>query len=536
MDSMGDRVQMGPRRAQLMRALAAPGAVAVVVALVYLPVLGYGFVYDDYHLCYRVPWPDVARAFVGPWDRHGIESPYYRPLVVVSHAVDARVHGVNAVGCHLTNVLLHVGVVLLVYRLLRQLAFPSGVACAACLAIGLSPLAVPTATWISERTDSLAALFFLLACSLFLSYRRTQRRGFYFLTLLTVVLALGAKETAGVLPLFLIVMDVVLTKWWQHRLPPVRRLVREWGPLLLLLAAYAGICAVLLDPGRSLGESVGKPWATLLAYVRLLSAAWFPGFALRSHWLMANAAFPLKPPLALTQSALYCVAFGTALLLAWRAKDRAEASGGNPLLFGVLSTAVACLPLVLRWDFRLLYLPACFVAVGYAELIRLGLSATSKARHLAIAAWACVIVSHLSTTIAYRPIFAEGSAHMVNLDMRVCRRWYGQLAEDQQQVLAGKLTRYAAGIEATLRESADHERVGGDDPRLYVERGRLCHLRALCCLDAAARGWFEQAVGELERALRCGAEGDVRRRALSGLRDARQELDWCDDAPSWLAK
>ena len=520
---MNDEIRMTKEwRTRVRRVLVGPGAVAAVVALAYLPVLGYGFVYDDYHLCHRVPWGDVAGAFVGPWDRHGIESPYYRPLVVLSHAVDARVYGANAVGCHLTNVLLHVGVVLLVYRLLRQLAFSAGVAGAACLAIGLSPLAVPTVAWISERTDSLAAIFSVLACSLFLSYRQTNRRGLYFSALVAVGLALGSKETAAVLPLMLIVMDVVLAKWRQHRLPPIRQLAVEWAPLLLLLAAYAGICATLLEPSRSIGGSAGKPLTGLLAYGRLMSAAWFPGFALRSRWLMANAAFPLKPPLTLAQAALYSVAFGVALLLAWRAKARGEAAGTGLLLFGILGAAVACLPLVLRWDFRLLYLPACFVAVGYAELIRMGLSARSRARYLAFAAWACVIVSHLSTTIAYRPVFSEGSAHMVNLDMRVCRRWYGQLAEEQQRVLAEKLARYAAGIEATLRDSADP----GGDRRRCVERGRLCHMRALCCLDVAAKEWLERAVGEFERALRGGAEGDVRGRALSGLRDARQELEW----------
>jgi len=514
--------------------LAAPGAVATVVVLVYLPVLGYGFVYDDYHLCYRVPWGDVARAFVGPWDKHGIESPYYRPLVVVSHAIDARVYGTNAMGCHLTNVLLHVGVVLLVYRLLRQLAFSPGVAGTACLAIGLSPLAVPTVAWISERTDSLAALFSILACSLYLSYRQTHRRSLYFSALVAVVLALGSKETAGVLPLMIILMDVVLTKCGRHGLPPLGRLAGEWAPLLLLLAAYGSICGMLLDPGRSIGESARKPLTALLAYVRLTSAAWFPGLALRSRWLMANAAFPLKPPLAWGQAALYFAAFGAALWFAWRARTKGESPGTSLLPLGISSTVVACLPLVLRWDFRLLYLPTCFVAIGYAELIRLGLSARSRARYLATAAWACVIVSHLSTTIAYRPIFSEGSAHMANLDMRVCRRWYGRLAREQQQVLAEKLARYAAGLEETLRDSDDREQMGRPSPRWCVERGRRCHMRGLCCLDDGAKPWLERAIREFEQALRSGARGEVSRQARCGIRDARQELAWLGAPPTPL--
>src|SRR5438046_7897250 len=56
----------------------------------------------------RVAWDHVLRVFHMDWGERGSWASvrYYRPLVVLSQAIDASIWGIRPLGYHLTNVLL----------------------------------------------------------------------------------------------------------------------------------------------------------------------------------------------------------------------------------------------------------------------------------------------------------------------------------------------------------------------------------------------------------------------------------------------
>ena len=137
--------------------------------LVYLPTLGFDFVFDDKHLVVsnaflREPW-SALRAFAHPfW--YGTPfwmSAYYRPVVVASLAVNGRLLGWGPAGFHLVSVALHAANTALLLTLALRLGLPRRAA-----SLGAALFAVhPAASWavasIVARVDSLAALFLLLA-------------------------------------------------------------------------------------------------------------------------------------------------------------------------------------------------------------------------------------------------------------------------------------------------------------------------------------------------------------------------------------
>ncbi|MBM3315010.1 hypothetical protein FJY71_04105, partial [candidate division WOR-3 bacterium] len=147
---------------------------------VYLPTLRYDFVWDDIALVVEnpdlklaSPLPLFGRSFMQHQSRQELRpDKYYRPLVVASLWFDARVWGPRPFGFHLTNLVLNTAAALLAVLLLLRL-FPGRFwpPLLAGLGFALHPAHVESVTFVSGRTDILAAVFVLSALLLLLSWR-----------------------------------------------------------------------------------------------------------------------------------------------------------------------------------------------------------------------------------------------------------------------------------------------------------------------------------------------------------------------------
>jgi len=158
----------------LFRILALAGILAACLAA-YGASLRYDFVSDDLHLivdrlpAYQKSFP-IAEAFSHNFWKGGAygalpgeAKDYYRPLVTLSYAADARIWGARAFGFRLTNLLLHAVASWLVMLLLLRLGIGRAIALAAALLFALHPIHVSNVAWISGRTDLLCAVFLLIA-------------------------------------------------------------------------------------------------------------------------------------------------------------------------------------------------------------------------------------------------------------------------------------------------------------------------------------------------------------------------------------
>ena len=185
-----------------------------VVAL--LPSLFAPFVADDYfHVVVASQLREgLARGWVLPidlagtwWTPHGLSVEYFRPLVVISFAIDRFLYGAHAAGYHLTNLALHGAATLLAWSIARRVLGAGFGARAAAALFAVHPCHVQAVGWISGRTDVLAALLYMAALLLYLE-SRGRRPGaaalFVGLSLSVFFLALLAKEMAITLPAILL--------------------------------------------------------------------------------------------------------------------------------------------------------------------------------------------------------------------------------------------------------------------------------------------------------------------------------------------
>src|SRR4029077_10743741 len=240
-------------------------AVAVVTFAIFVPALRNEFVrWDDFDLLGQNPhyrglgWSELG------WMFTTFHTGHYQPLSWITFAVDYLIWGMEPLGYHLTNLVLHAANAALFYfislRLLSlafSIPYPSAdlrlkaAAGFAAFFFAIHPLRVESVAWATERRDVLSGLFFLATVLCYLQAAATSNQIRYRQRLVAAVafyvLSLLSKASGVTLPLVLVVIDVYPLrrlgpgKWFG---PLTRRTWWEKVPFLLL-ATLAGIIAPL---------------------------------------------------------------------------------------------------------------------------------------------------------------------------------------------------------------------------------------------------------------------------------------------------
>ena len=262
---------------------------ALAAALLYLPALRGGFVWDDPLFLVDTPFYREAADWDAALTRPFLLSPnYYRPLAVATFLAKLRLFGLNPAAFHLTNLLLHALNAALVGALAARLTGARGAradgrrllpALAAGLLYAAHPALVESVGFISARFDLLMTT--LLLATLNLEQRLTGWRA-------AVALAVGAALALLTKEMAVGLLAVYPLWWWATRAGWDRRAVRSdllprWG------AVAAGSALALLARGLALG-ALWRPEAgnallagDLLSHA-LLALRTFGEYALLALW------------------------------------------------------------------------------------------------------------------------------------------------------------------------------------------------------------------------------------------------------------
>lgn len=165
---------------------------------------GHQFVVDDRARILSNPLVTDASRFIDIFSRPSdptseVATGLYRPLTVLSYAINSWVTGPHYDGFHLVNRLLHVLITLMVFWCIRLLiAKPPEVALFSALIFAAHPIQTEVVTYVSGRPDALAMLFFAAAWFYFLRLRTSGRPSGKYLWLSTIYyfLSLLSKENA----------------------------------------------------------------------------------------------------------------------------------------------------------------------------------------------------------------------------------------------------------------------------------------------------------------------------------------------------
>ena len=349
----------GAPMASMAHSALAVAALCLLVAVSYFPALSAGFVWDDVVLTKARPlhaWSGLAQVWFAPRTLFPYEAHYW-PLLYTTFWLEHKLWGLAPLGYHLVNLLLHTGVVLLLWRLLRRLEVPGAWFAAAVFAV--HPLHVESVAWVIGRKDILATAFYLAAVLAYIRFAEMRRERHYLLAVVLFVLGLLSKSIIITLPVALL-----LWHWWRHGRVTLADGSRTlpfflvgFGIALADYVYYAGneqisFAYTLLERGLIAAHALAFYTGKLLWPAGLIGIYphWEPGIGDALAWGGA-AGF------AAVVAVLWC----------WRRQ-----LGRGPLA-GVLFFAVALSPMLGFVDFG--YMQFSFVADRYQYLAGIGLIA-----------------------------------------------------------------------------------------------------------------------------------------------------------------
>ena len=307
-----------------------------------------------------------------------------RPLVNLSLAINYAAGGLHPHGYHVVNLAAHVACALLLFGIVRRTltgtraaspsafseAYPTILALSCAVIWLVHPLESEVADYISARTESLMAMFYLL--TLYASIRSADARGRSVWTpaaLAACAFGMACKESMATAPLMVVLYDRVF------RFSSWKRLIGSRWPLYVGLAASWAVLAALIWQGpraHSAGFSADaglvtavSPWVYLLnqaimivRYLRLV--VWPLGLILD---------YGVPRPVTLGEAAPYAIAIAVLLAAASAAWIPRLRWGGFAFLgawfFITLAPASSLVPVYTEAGAeRRMYLPMMAVAVA----------------------------------------------------------------------------------------------------------------------------------------------------------------------------
>ncbi|QBB71346.1 hypothetical protein ELE36_13840 [Pseudolysobacter antarcticus] len=272
-------------------------ALCAITALVYWPALRSYFVFDDFTL---VTYSRLLRNPLLPFvQEHFPGSPYFRPLGMALWWLSVQCFGNAIKPQYAINLLLHIAVTLVLWRLLRTLTSHRLLAWLVALLFAVHPIAIGTSLWLADRFDLLGALFGFAALRAAYRYRSAAKLRYLLLTLMLLLLALAAKETS------LVMIGAIGIVWIWPRADSQRYWSGEVRASALLLAVGIGwfgwrAWMVGFSPSGSLVSD-----APLLQVIANGAMRWGEDFL---RYLVAWARLPLVAQIVFTVAALVVIA------------------------------------------------------------------------------------------------------------------------------------------------------------------------------------------------------------------------------------
>jgi Flp pilus assembly protein TadD len=352
-----------PTPARSSHVVLAAAMVALVAILPFANALSNGFVLDDVGIVVKSPQirdlGNVGRMFsTDYWTGSGAEqSPVdaglYRPLTVLTYAVNYAVSGLSAPAFHATNIVLHAAVAVVLFFVALEIFGVTAPAFATAAIFAVHPIHTEAVTSIVGRAEILAALFVLLAFWIGRSraaddmtrgpgwlaneWSRAAATGGLYL------LGLFSKETAATLPAIFLADD------WLRR-ASLRRdgqsLVAMLAPRYLALALALAIYGAFRAHAVTHSAAVWKGFVDVSTGARVLTASRvlfeylglfvFPRTLLADYWLPD---VPIAHTLAEPMVLLSLLVWSSFIALAFT-----RARGETTLWFGIAWFFITILP------------------------------------------------------------------------------------------------------------------------------------------------------------------------------------------------
>lgn len=439
-----------------------------------------------------------------------------RPLVRLTIAFNRWISTTDTFGYHLVNLAVHVAAALVLYGIVRRTLVrvagtdqvrSDGFAFSAALVWLVHPLQTQAVSYISQRAESLAGLFFLLTLYFFVRAAASARpAAWQAAALATLVLGMGTKEILATAPLLLWLYDRTFLAGSFLGALRLRK-----GFYAALTCATLALIAWFIAPLFFGSETAGFRVETVSSadYARTqpgvilhyLALAFVPrGQCFDSMWPLARV-----PGDWLPQS----IALGALLVAAlWALARRAWLGFAGAWFFVTLAPTSSFVPIQDVAVEHRMYLPlAALVVVVLGALWKA--CALACPRRPSTPVWVALVLASVlaGASSARNRLYRDAEAMWSDVLSQAPHNWRAHLALGTVQLQAGKNAEAARSFERSLEL--------GPRPNTYLELGRAysrmgAHEEALRAFDAADRMRPLHAETLLDRGIAYLRKGDPR--------------------------
>lgn len=224
----------------------------------------------------------------------------WHPLTWMSHMIDCQLYGLNPAGHHVTNLLLHIANIILLFVLFRRMTGALWQSAFIAALFALHPLHVESVAWTAERKDVLSTFFWMLTMIAYLRYVEQPAMKRFLPVILSFGLGLLAKPMLVTLPFVLLLMDY----WPLHRIqftesrdkikskslkhwdlkankPVILQLVREKIPLFVLAVLSSVVTFIGQQRGGAVESLAASPIHirianALVSYLQYIGKTFWP--------------------------------------------------------------------------------------------------------------------------------------------------------------------------------------------------------------------------------------------------------------------
>ncbi len=224
-------------------------SIFILVFISYFPAINGGFIWDDDTFLTDNPImakPDALKRF---WVT--TEAPDYFPLVSTTLWLQRLIWGLNPMGYHIFNIVLHAFNGVMLWLILYKLRFRSAWLAAAIFAV--HPVHVESVAWITEIKNLQSTFFFMLSLICYLNFTNSQRKQWYLFSVIFFFMALLSKTSVVMLPILLL-----LYHWWSDG-SLKKEILLNTIPFFTFSVFFSAV-TIWFQYNRA--GAVGEPWST----------------------------------------------------------------------------------------------------------------------------------------------------------------------------------------------------------------------------------------------------------------------------------
>lgn len=205
------------------------------------------FVTDDFLWLERAKFQIIN----DPFSIFKSEGLYFDPLVYLSFWLNYIISGLNPLGYHLVDIVIHSINALLVAYLASLLTQNKVAAFFSGFIFAVSFTNADSVIWPSSRVDTLSAVFYLGSIVSYLSFQRHMRIGFYYLSILFFAISLSAKSTPIILPVVILTLEIA---FYNNR--GLKKVLIRLIPFILISGGYLILLFHNSQPATAIASSI----------------------------------------------------------------------------------------------------------------------------------------------------------------------------------------------------------------------------------------------------------------------------------------